>query len=87
MGRSLITIFNSFLFRISHDLFPCSFKHDVQLALECFNSGSSDLPQLVKFTDYLKLMECNVEHPNSDFIVCQQVISQCFALKSNVMFR
>ena len=73
-----LTILLSFFFN--------RFKHDVELSLTCPHFGE-DQTQLVKFTDYLKALECHVDHPNSDFIICQQVIAQWFALKGNISFR
>lgn len=38
---------------------------------------------LARFLDFLKLLEFNVQHPSADFLTCQHVVAQCYALKSN----
>ena len=39
---------------------------------------------LTHFTNILREMEGRVKHPCKEFIICQQLISQCYSLESNM---
>lgn len=60
-----------------------SFGDDVQRALQSMDATTVD-QHLAHFLAILNLMESNVSHPCADYITCQQVISQCYALSGNV---
>ena len=59
-----------------------TFHESVTQALSDINDANVD-QHLAKFTEILSLIEPNVQHPSKHFVICQQVISQCFAIKSN----
>jgi len=63
-----------------------NFSHEVQLARQKSILATEGTEKLVKFMDYLKLMEGIVEHPSAEFIVCQQLISQHFSEKGNMSY-
>ena len=80
--------YTTFFSRYFSRPFSChfSFSHEVQLARQKSILATEETEKLVKFMDYLKLMEGIVEHPSAEFIVCQQLISQHFSEKGNMSY-
>ena len=61
-----------------------SLGNDVQSYLAAVKEPEPEIdPHLLRFLDYLKVVEFNVQHPSADFLTCQHVIAQCYALRSN----
>ena len=58
-------------------------SEDVSMALPSLNNENVNT-HLTHFTNILREMEGRVKHPCKEFIICQQLISQCFSLNSNM---
>ena len=58
-------------------------SEDVSKALPSLNDENVNT-HLTHFTNILREMEGRVKHPCKEFIICQQLISQCFSLNSNM---
>ena len=62
-----------------------TFQNDVSQAISEINETNADT-YIRQFKGILNLMENSVRHPCKKFIICQQVQSQCYAVKSNVSY-
>ena len=58
-------------------------NEDVRKALPTLNDENVS-SHLTHFSNILREMEGRVKHPCKEFIVCQQLISQCYGLMANV---
>ena len=60
-----------------------SFNDDVSRAIFTLNRENVNT-HLIHFTTILIAMEGYVQHPCKNFIICQQVISQCYGILGNM---
>ena len=60
-----------------------SFNEDVGKALPTLCDENVNA-HLTHFTEIVREMEGRVRHPCKEFIICQQLISSCYGLSSNM---